>query len=62
MSSLKHRRSSSFWVAWSKYLLGELRALALTLALCAILIFLAASLLVGMFQIVQSLLLLVITV
>ncbi len=58
MSHHRRRQPPSFWELWREYLLSELRAIALMLAACGVLIFLVASLLLGMYQLVRSFLLL----
>ena len=54
------RRRPSFWEELGDYLLGELRALAQMLALIFLALFLLSSLFLGMYQILRSLVLLLI--
>ncbi len=49
------RRRSSFFVVWFHYLLGELRSVLVMIAVIALSMFLVASLLVGMYHLIQSL-------
>ncbi len=55
------RRRPSFWEELGDYLLSELRGLAQALALIFLALFLVASLLVGMYQILRYLVLILLT-
>ncbi len=54
-------RRPSFWEELGDYLLGELRALAQMLALVLLALFLLSSLFLGMYQLLRSLVLLLLT-
>jgi hypothetical protein len=54
------RRRPSFWEEFGEYLLGELRALAQMVALIILGLFLVSSLLLGMYQILRALVLVLI--
>ena len=54
------RRRPSFWEELADYLLGELRALAQMLGLVLLALFLLSSLFLGMYQLLRSLVLVLI--
>ena len=54
-------RRPSFWEELGDYLLGELRALGRILALVFLALFLLASLFLGMYQLLRSLVLILLT-
>ncbi len=49
------KQRSSFFTGWFHYLLGELRSVLVMMAVIALSMFLVASLLVGMYHLIQSL-------
>ena len=55
------RRRPSFWEELGDYLLGELRAFGRIFALVLLALFLLSSLFLGMYQILRSLVLLLLT-
>ncbi len=59
MTSRTPRKRPSFWLALTVYLHSELKAVLHTLALCAAIAFFLISLVVGMYQVVRWIVLLV---